>query len=791
MTVPAAGFSGPTFVQTPANGVATVYGFPFLITVSTDLIVCFVINGVYIQQLSGFTVAGFNNPNGGQITFAVAPPLTTYVDIRSVIPETQPTNFANLGAYYPEATTSAVDRCVRQITDLYRLCYQFGIHGPDTESTLWPALPSAAARANTGLVFDVNGLPSVGVIPSGTFTQATWDFFLSASAQLAQPVGLAISGPSAAEIATGVVVVAPWIPSSSLLRYGLVPNSPAAAGSNTTILQTLFNPLITNGPTGTFRFPNDGTASPDTYYFNQSIQIRDGVTWDLSECLLSFSATYDVTWNTKAFIRFIRDVTIQNGSISVNFNGSTGINAGMVMLVGSRNGYAFGAYPNGIFDQDNLIATGQAPMGNCTLRNLRITSNNPSAPTGPSEMVLMFGGLRNIVCENLVFNGQGVVNYGIYYEFGWASTNGNPGNQTLWTTSHMTAFRFTNITANNMGPTISIGGGAVGLGGAYHGLVENLLVDTAVCAFTYTPGEALFYRPWSPSDIEGAKRGIVLRNIVGSNILGTGIVLGGSSAVSGSYLNAAIPPLTLNQQVDLMAFSLDGFSINAAGVGLNVSGDCIIQNGKADGVAGSGQIVVSDDCTNFFFNNVDALNGSSSGYRLSFPGVMSRLKKGRIINSQIAGNTGNGVIAAQTRSVSIEDCRLGYNSAYDAVNETTQINCILAAGPSNGNGVVALRCFTTPGSGGLAYAQTGSPTGCNIVDPQGTISLSGTWNLNSVVQASSTVFGQASSVVNTTPDKYAGKLGNDTSNKRIMIAQGPNPTDQWIPMTPTTAITPS
>jgi len=178
MTVPAVGFSGPTFIQLPANGAAMTFSFPFLITAPTDLIVGFITGGVFTQQLAGYTVAGLGNPGGGQITFSVAPPTGTTVDLRSLIPETQPTNFANLGAYLPENTTNALDRGVRNIADLYRLTYQFGIHGPDQEGTPWPALPAAAGRANTGLIFDADGLPALGAIPTVIFTQPVFNAFL-------------------------------------------------------------------------------------------------------------------------------------------------------------------------------------------------------------------------------------------------------------------------------------------------------------------------------------------------------------------------------------------------------------------------------------------------------------------------------------------------------------------------------------------------------------------------------------------------------------------------------------
>ena len=169
--------------QYPGNGSATVFNYPGLITATTDLIVGFIVAGVYTQQSYGtYTIPanGIGNPGGCQVVFVTAPPGGTTVDLRSLIPETQPTNFANLGAYLPEANTAAVDRCVRQIQDLNRLTYLFGIHGPDTESLSWPALPGPQARAGTQLGFDpVTGLPTLITSPATAFTQSLFNSFLS------------------------------------------------------------------------------------------------------------------------------------------------------------------------------------------------------------------------------------------------------------------------------------------------------------------------------------------------------------------------------------------------------------------------------------------------------------------------------------------------------------------------------------------------------------------------------------------------------------------------------------
>lgn len=159
-------------VQYAGDGSTVTFSYPWKLSAATDLIVGFIVSGVYTQQTLGsaYTVANVGNNGGGSITFAAAPSVGTTVDLRPLTPETQSTEFANLAAYLPENSTNVMDRIVRMIQDLTRLAYTFGIHGPDQESVPWTALPSAAARANSILAFDGNGLPIIASAAGSTFT---------------------------------------------------------------------------------------------------------------------------------------------------------------------------------------------------------------------------------------------------------------------------------------------------------------------------------------------------------------------------------------------------------------------------------------------------------------------------------------------------------------------------------------------------------------------------------------------------------------------------------------------
>lgn len=94
------------------------------------------------------------------------------LDIRSLIPELQSTSVKNQGQFLPELHEEAFDRGTRLIQDLLRLTYTFGIHGPDTEFTPWPALPTASLRKGYALMFDaITGLPELGFLSAQNVTQ--------------------------------------------------------------------------------------------------------------------------------------------------------------------------------------------------------------------------------------------------------------------------------------------------------------------------------------------------------------------------------------------------------------------------------------------------------------------------------------------------------------------------------------------------------------------------------------------------------------------------------------------
>lgn len=177
MTVPT---QTPTSVQTPGNAVATSFAFPMKVFQTTDLVVGFIVGGVYtVQSPSTYSVQNVDINGGGNVLFATAPPVGTTVDIRSQTPITQSTEFANAGQFLPELHTEAFDRTIRIEQDMYRLTYLYGIHGPDTENTPWPALPAPQNRLGMFLGFDpTTGLPGATVQMTNPLNQSIFNAFL-------------------------------------------------------------------------------------------------------------------------------------------------------------------------------------------------------------------------------------------------------------------------------------------------------------------------------------------------------------------------------------------------------------------------------------------------------------------------------------------------------------------------------------------------------------------------------------------------------------------------------------
>lgn len=628
-------------------------------------------------------------------------------------------------------------------------------------------LPLAIGQGGTGQNTAAAALAALGGMPN---TQAAYN-----ALQIGSPPYI----QTAAELAASVTPVNyAYLPDPiNVLRYGIVPNSSADAAANTAALKTLLNPAVA-GPTGRLIFPN--TTGADIYYFAGVVPIRDGIHIDLMGCTINNTYTAASTDVNTGLFYALRDFTLENGSIITNVVTSAATGSGSCIEIGARG---TGTYFS-VFDSTLAV-----PMGNITLRNLRLSSTNTGTNANTGVCVQMLGGLVNVLVENVVMNGGGILQGGIYYEFGWATS---PGGTAASQTSHAHNMTFRNVKAYNM-YTGGTDGFGIGLTGCYNCTVDGLYVNGARNGFEYRLGEALFYNPWVNVDDVGAKHTMTLRNIVCEAITSTGISLIGAEAASGGYLSGA--GLTASQQTDLMTFSVDGFAVgNGAGTGMFVSGEITAKNGYLADTAASGQLIISDDCVQFEFENVRIIGSSAQGVRANFPGIgvwgTPRQKIGEFRNCVVAGNGTSGFeFGANTRSVKIKHCRIGYNALYDPANEAVQAIGVLV--DTGGSGVRCENCFVTTYGGANAYSITGTTSiGCDIVAPQGTVTTAGSWQIDGIAYDTGTNLASATALRNTA-DKYYGKRCVDSSTNKLFIAQGSTAISTWISVDAATTITPA
>jgi hypothetical protein len=500
---------------------------------------------------------------------------------------------------------------------------------------------------------------------------------------------------------------------------GLSANDRTAAVANTAALKSLVAPGANFR--GNLWFPN--TTGTDIYYFNDIIPFNDGISLDLQGCTLHFSKVGVREDGNSGFIFAIRDFSISNGSIVVDYQmGGGGTSAGSALTFGNRGRDSRYFSPT----YDSLLPV---PMGNIVVRNLRISCN-----TKGGMGILMIGGLNGVVVENVWIDGNGGnLDYGIYFEFGWAT---DEPKRELRQTSHAYNLRFSNINIANLNTER---GTALTFAGAYNCSVDGLYVRSAHTLFSCTPGESAFYRPWKGIDQIGAKRNIALRNVVGAGITGTGIAIAGASSKSGGYLSAT--KNTAIDQTDLIDFSIDGFAIDGAdldgGYGIHSSGEKMdVRNGRITNFTRG--LVATHDCTRMIIESVDIFGCKQCGMQIGQQSSIwnpPRQKMGFIRNCFIAGNStaSPGAFPAidldLCASFVIEGNRFGYEEGHDGVSESTQGFAVRIGAQTNN---LACRSNHVAGvcPGGLAFVSraTNGSQGNTIEHASGIASSEGRWN---------------------------------------------------------------
>lgn len=557
-------------------------------------------------------------------------------------------------------------------------------------------------------------------------------------------------------------------PYGNMLRYGIVANSTAPAANNLAILIQLFNPLVA-GPVGDFYFPN--TTGTDIYTFgvvsgtSPTVPIRPNVHITGNYCTINVVGTSTAVDVNVGFFYTLSDFILENITINSTVNTTAGNNAASCVFLGARSaGNYFSVTEN----------TQSPTLGRIVLRNVTMTVNNTGAQT--LAAVGMLGGFSDVLLQNLTINCNSVALYGIYYEWGYWTTGTVPGTAV---TTHAKNMTFESLRILNASTA------AVGMTGSYNCIIDGLYSNGCATPFIYSVGQAMFYNV-SPNDTAGAKRNMTLRNIVGQACTATMLLSGANSAISGI-------PSTPSGQTDLMSFDVDGVSIISSAGCMTLSGNTTVKNGFLNSSGtGLNPLTINDDCIYARFDNVKILNGTGAGVRADVAGTGAwspiRQKFVEFDGCQVAGNVTAGFELNNVASCKITNCRIGYSTLYDPAGEATQVIGVLV--DSGCNGVICDSNFVTTSSGN-AYSITGLlSNGCNVINPLGTVTTSGSWDVNGVSQASLGTASTGTNVAglankNTYPNaanKYAGKMCVNNSNGHLYVAAGSATTANWVPV---------
>ena len=153
------------------NGATTVFTFPFIGVMASDLIITYTdANGVasilnpvqYSVVINPVPVGGLWGI-GGSVTYPLSgTPIQpgTLISITRDVPYTQDVSIANQGAFYPQAVEQGLDVLELQIQQI-ETGLDHTLRTPVTDLLPLNELPPAKARANGYLSFDDNGQPII------------------------------------------------------------------------------------------------------------------------------------------------------------------------------------------------------------------------------------------------------------------------------------------------------------------------------------------------------------------------------------------------------------------------------------------------------------------------------------------------------------------------------------------------------------------------------------------------------------------------------------------------------
>lgn len=148
----------PTLFEYVANGITTTFAYQCYLIEDEDLTVSL----DEVPQITGYTITGIGNVNGGSVVFAVAPANGVKVTIERIPVLARETNYAELGDLRSLTLNNDIDRvwmAIQRAFGIFNRALRFPVESPARAVEL----PSATARALKALVFDADGNVGVGV----------------------------------------------------------------------------------------------------------------------------------------------------------------------------------------------------------------------------------------------------------------------------------------------------------------------------------------------------------------------------------------------------------------------------------------------------------------------------------------------------------------------------------------------------------------------------------------------------------------------------------------------------
>lgn len=144
----------PPLVRYLADGIQTVFTYPFPIFASEDLVVY--LNGA--KQVSGFSISGAGHNAGGSVVFETAPEEDVIVTLECKLPLERLTDFLEGGDFSAASINTELDYLIAAIQQVARKS-DLMLRYSDHEAPGGFLLPSKKQRKGKALGFNAQGHP--------------------------------------------------------------------------------------------------------------------------------------------------------------------------------------------------------------------------------------------------------------------------------------------------------------------------------------------------------------------------------------------------------------------------------------------------------------------------------------------------------------------------------------------------------------------------------------------------------------------------------------------------------